>query len=88
VTWGVDFAAQARSDLVGLESDVNQSLIGKLVTWMQDGPPRDGGRVMVGIEFYEEVVADRFLVAYTVDDSRQRLVILWLRNRPGTTSVR
>jgi hypothetical protein len=87
VTWGVDFTTQARTDLVGLEPDVNETLIDILIAWMEDGPPRENGRVMLGIEFFEAVVAERYLVAYSVDDARQRFVVLWLRGRPGTTSV-
>jgi hypothetical protein len=87
VTWGVDFTTQARTDLVGLEPEVNETLIDLLITWMQDEPPRENGRVMLGIEFFEAVVAERYLVAYSVDDVRQRFVVLWLRSRPGTTSV-
>jgi hypothetical protein len=85
VTWGVDFTTQARTDLVGLEPGVNESLIDTLMAWMADGPPRDNGRVMLGIEFYEAVIADDYLMAYSVDESRQRFVVLWLRSQPGTT---
>jgi hypothetical protein len=33
--------------------------------------------------FYEAAIAGEYLVAFTIDDSRQRFLLLWLRERPG-----
>ena len=33
MTWGVDFTTTARSDLVGLDSDVMTTIIDALVEW-------------------------------------------------------
>lgn len=38
---------------------------------------------MLDIDFYEAVVADRYLLAYVLDDERRRFVLLWLRVKPG-----
>ncbi|CAA9252325.1 MAG: hypothetical protein AVDCRST_MAG76-2343 [uncultured Acidimicrobiales bacterium] len=35
------------------------------------------------IPFYEAPVADDYLLAYTVDDERRRVAVLWIRARPG-----
>jgi hypothetical protein len=38
VTWGVDFTTTARSDLVGLDSEVVTTIIDTLVEWSELGP--------------------------------------------------
>jgi hypothetical protein len=38
---------------------------------------------MLEITFHEATIADRLLLAYAVDDSRQRFVVLWIREKPG-----
>lgn len=83
MAWHVDFTSGVRADLVGLEPDATEALTDVLVTWLADGPPRTTLRTIRGIGFYEAVVAERYLLAYAVDDDRQRFVLLWLRHRPG-----
>lgn len=83
MTWHVDFASGVRADLVGLEPDITKTLTDPLVTWLADGPPRTSPRTVRGVDFYEAVVAGRYLLAYAVDGDRQRFVLLWLRHRPG-----
>lgn len=87
MTWDVDFATSIRADLVGLEPEVNEALLDKLVVWTEHGPPREGARTMQGITFYEAVVANHYLIAYSVDNDRQRFVLLWLRSRPTSGSA-
>jgi hypothetical protein len=84
VTWGVDFTTTARSDLVGLDSDVTSSIVDTIVEWSEIGPPRNNQREIAGITFYESAIADRYLVAFTIDDSRRRFALLWFRERPGS----
>jgi hypothetical protein len=86
VTWGVDLTTTARSDLVGLDSDITTMIIDTLVEWSETGPPRSNHREIAGITFYESVVAEDYLVAYTIDDSRLRFALLWLREKPGSDS--
>jgi hypothetical protein len=86
VTWGVDFTSTARSDLVGLDSDVMTTIIDTLVQWSEIGPPRSNHREIARIVFYESAVAEEYLVAYTIDDSRRRFALLWLRESPGSAS--
>ncbi len=81
--WHVDFTSGVRVDLVGLESEASEALTNTLVTWLEEGPPRQNKRTMLDIDFYEAVVADRYLLAYVLDDERQRFVLLWLRVKPG-----
>ena len=83
MTWGVDFTTAARSDLVGLDSDVTSSIVDSLVEWSEIGPPRNNQREIAGITFYESAIADRYLVAFTIDDHRRRFALLWFRERPG-----
>jgi mRNA-degrading endonuclease RelE of RelBE toxin-antitoxin system len=83
VAWHVDFTSGVRADLVGLEPDATEAVTDTLVTWLGNGPPRENRRVIRGIDFYETVVAERYLLAYVVDDDRQRFVVLWLRHRPS-----
>jgi hypothetical protein len=83
VSWDVDVTSAYRSDLVGLESDANEAIADAILGWLNQGPPRRNPRRMAGTVFYEEVIADRYLAAYTIDDVRQRFLMMWLRNRPG-----
>ena len=58
-----------------------------LIERMQNGPPRDIPRRMLDMDFFETTVASRFLIAYMIDDDRQRFAILWLREKPGFHSA-
>ena len=84
MTWYADFTPQVRADLVGLDESVGDALFDLLVEWSNEGPPLRGERTVGGFTFYEEVVAERFLLAYVVDQDRNRFLLLWLRNRPGS----
>jgi len=53
------------------------------MSWLAEGPPREGGRTVMGIPFFEVQVADDYLLAYSVDDERRRVAVLWIRARPG-----
>lgn len=86
MTWDIDFTTRFRADIVGLEADVDEAIMLVLVGWMSDGPPREDARCMIGIEFYEATIADRNVVAYSIDDVRHRFVVLWLRQRPDSVS--
>lgn len=83
VTWDVDYTTRIRADLVGLDQSVNDALTDLVVEWLDQGPPLRGERTLGGITFYEEMVAERFLLAYMADRGRNRFVLLWLRARPG-----
>lgn len=82
MSWSFDFTSDYRSDLVGLDSEVDEAIATALLDWSGQGPPRRNPRNMAGMTFYEEVIAVRYLVAYVIDDVRQRCLMLWLRNRP------
>ena len=83
MTWGIDLTSVARSDLVGLGPDLDDAVTDVLMTWLAEGPPREGGRTVMDILFYEVPVADDYLLAYAVDDGRRRVAVLWIRSRPG-----
>lgn len=83
MTWGIDLTSIARSELVRLEPDVGDAVADVLMSWLGEGPPREGGRTVMDIPFYEAPVADDYLLAYTVDDERRRVAVLWIRARPG-----
>ena len=83
MTWGIDYTSQVRADLVGLDADVSDAITELLVEWMTSGPPCENARVLAGIEFYEAVVADRYLLGYSVKEAPARLVLMWLRRKPG-----
>lgn len=86
MNWGVDFTSTVRSDLVGLDPDVNATIIDTLVPWSEGGPPRSNSREIAGVVFYESDIAEQYLIAYIIDDSRHRFALLWLRERPGSAS--
>ncbi len=83
MTWGIDLTSIARSELVGLDPDVNDAVADLLMSWLAEGPPREGGRTVMDIPFYEVPVADDYLLAYSVDDEWRRVAVLWIRARPG-----
>ena len=83
MTWGIDLTSIARSELVGLAADVSDAVADLLMSWLAEGPPRAGGRTVMDIQFYEVPVDDDYLLAYTVDDERRRVAVLWIRARPG-----
>ena len=83
MSWGIDLTSIARSELVGLAADVNDAVANVLMSWLAEGPPREDGRTVMDIPFYEVPVADDYLLAYTVDDERRRVAVLWIRARPG-----
>lgn len=83
VTWDIDFTDSFRADLVGLDEDVEQAVVDTLIGWLEAGPPRENARTLADIDFFEEPVAEAFLLAYSVDSLRRRFVVLWLRRRPG-----
>ena len=82
MTWGIDLTSIARSELVGLEPDVSDAVADILMSWLAEGPPREDGRTVMDIPFYEALVAEDHLLAYTVDEERRRLAVLWIRARP------
>lgn len=84
MTWEVDFTQRARSDLVGLDAVAGEAVIDALVDWTSHGPPRDNQRTILGITFVEVTVAEAYLMAYVIDDERERFAVMWLRTRPGT----
>lgn len=83
MTWGIDLTSVARSELVGLDPDVHDAVADVLMAWLAEGPPREGGRTLMDIPFYEVPVAQDYLLAYSVDDDRRRVAVLWIRARPG-----
>ena len=82
MTWGIDLTSIARSELVGLEPGITDAVADVLMSWLTEGPPRDGGRTVMDIPFYEAPVGDDYLLAYTVDEERRRVAVLWIRARP------
>ena len=86
MTWDIDFTTRFRADVVGVEAETDGLIMADLLEWMSTGPPRDNPRRMLGVEFYEAPVADRYLVAYSIDDLRHRFIVLWLREQPRSGS--
>ena len=85
---GSDYTSRIRADLVGLDPDVSNAITDMVVAWMAEGPPREHGRVVAELTFYEAPVADRFLIGYMVDDKASCFVLLWLRRKPGAGATR
>lgn len=85
MTWGVDFTSQARADLVGLDADASDVLTETLISWMAIGPPRENGRRLAGVLFYEATVLGRYLLGYSIKDDPPAFIVLWLRRKPGTS---
>jgi hypothetical protein len=83
VSWHADFANEFRIDLIGIERVAHDEAMDLVVQWQSSGPPRENERNLGGISLFEEVVAGRYLMAYIIDESRGRFMILWLREKPG-----
>lgn len=82
MTWRIDYTSRVRADLIGLDPEVADTITDLLVAWTVEGPQKGGERVVGGMTIYEHVVEDRYLLGYMVDEQRQSLVLLWLRDRP------
>ncbi|MGH9028428.1 MAG: hypothetical protein ACRDV4_02285 [Acidimicrobiales bacterium] len=53
------------------------------MTWVEDGSPRENRRQLGGIEFFEAIIAQRYLLGYIVRDDPPGVLLIWLRRRPG-----
>ncbi|MGH9918682.1 MAG: hypothetical protein ACRD6W_07435 [Nitrososphaerales archaeon] len=83
MTLGIDFTSRVRADLVGLEEQAGEELTDILMTWVEDGSPRENRRQLGGIEFFEAIIAQRYLLGYIVRDDPPGVLLIWLRRRPG-----
>lgn len=83
MSWAVDFTTRARADLVGLDQHTSEAVTDALVAWMENGPPMTGRRELAGFAFFEETVADRYLLGYSVKQDPPSFAVLWLRAKPG-----
>ena len=72
-----------RADLVGLKEQTSELLTDTLMAWVENGPPRENGRQLGGIEFFEAMIAQRHLLGYIVREDPPGVLLLWLRRRPG-----
>lgn len=88
MTWSIAFTSQARADLVGLDTDASDAVTEALGGWMATGPPKENGRRLAGVLFYEATIVGRYLLGYSIKDDPPAFVVLWLRRKPGTTDER
>jgi hypothetical protein len=79
VTWDFDLTSVAESDFVGLDSVVHQAAMDAIAKWSMEGPPLVGERNVGGMTVYEEVIAERYSMAYVASVERRHFAILWLR---------
>ncbi len=54
MTWGIDYTARMKSDLVGIKPEVNDALTELIANWKRDGPTCSGSRAFGSMKIFEE----------------------------------
>lgn len=79
MTWQIFVRAAAESDLESLSDGDQQSLASEMFAWVEQGPPRQTARDVLGVTMFDDTVADAFRVTYVVDDEHERVFVVRIR---------
>lgn len=78
MTWQVFVRAAAESDFESLSGSEQQNLASEMFAWVEQGPPRQTPRDVLGVEMFDDQVRG-FRVTYVVDDEHERIVVVRIR---------
>jgi mRNA-degrading endonuclease RelE of RelBE toxin-antitoxin system len=84
VTWQVFVRAAAESDLDRLSPDEQNVVTSGMFEWVENGPPRQTPRDVIGVEMFDDRVPGGFRITYVVDEENERILIV--RIRKGTST--
>jgi mRNA-degrading endonuclease RelE of RelBE toxin-antitoxin system len=82
VTWQIFVRSVAESDLERLSEDDQQTLTSALFAWVEQGPPRQTLRSVLGVAMFDDTIADGFRVTYVVDDEHRRVLVVRIQKGP------
>ena len=81
MTWRVFVRASAEADFERLDPVDQQAVSEELFAWVEQGPPRQTRRDVLGVEMFDDVVGDRFRIVYYVDEEQQNILVVQIRKR-------
>jgi mRNA-degrading endonuclease RelE of RelBE toxin-antitoxin system len=79
VTWQIFVRAAAESDLESLTDGDQQTLATEMFSWVEQGPPRQTPRDVLGVPMFDDIVAGGVRVTYVVDDEHERIFVIRIR---------
>jgi len=50
-----------------------------MFAWVEDGPPRQTARDVLGVEMFDDDVPAGFRITYVVDDAHDRILVIRIR---------
>jgi mRNA-degrading endonuclease RelE of RelBE toxin-antitoxin system len=83
VTWRVFVRGAAEADFERLDPSDQQVVSAELFTWVDQGPPRQTRRDVLGVEMFDDVVAGSYRIVYFVDEGQQSILVVTIRRRPS-----
>lgn len=82
MTWQIFVRAAAESDLESLVESDQRTLASEMFAWVDQGPPRQTLRDVLGVAMFDDTVAGGFRVIYVVDDEHRRVFVVRIRRSP------
>jgi len=79
VTWQIFVRAAAESDLERLSAIEQSTLASEMFTWVDDGPPRQSPRDVLGVGMFDDDVPGGFRITYVVDEEHERILVVRIR---------
>lgn len=79
MTWQIFVRAAAESDLESLSAADQQTVASEMFAWVEQGPPRQTPRAVLGVPMFDDTVASGFRVTYVVDDEQSRVFVIRIR---------
>lgn len=84
MTWQIFVRAAAESDLDKLGKDEQNFVTAMMFEWVENGPPRQTQRDVLGVEMFDDRVTGGFRITYVLDEDNQRILVV--RIRKGTST--
>jgi mRNA-degrading endonuclease RelE of RelBE toxin-antitoxin system len=84
VTWQVFVRAAAESDLDRLTKDEQNVVTSAMFDWVENGPPRQTPRDVLGVEMFDDRVSGGFRITYVVEDLNERILVVRIRRGTST----
>lgn len=81
MTWRVFLRSAAEADFERLDPSDQQAVSAELFAWVEQGPPRHTRRDVLGVEMFDQVVAERYRIVYYVDEGEENILLVKIRKR-------
>jgi mRNA-degrading endonuclease RelE of RelBE toxin-antitoxin system len=76
VSWRVFIRAAAESDLEGLSEADQQAVTTEMFAWVDQGPPLQTRREVLGIEMFDDSLPGGFRITYVTDEQNGQIFVL------------